>query len=883
MINSSTESKKRKLPLPPRDGGRDGEFERFIERGLQSNAPGIATSFSLGCAPDGTLLHLNASCDPRDWMAVDTRMLRFSEDSDERDLSIVTNLQSQILGRLEGVDRGVSDLGQYRSWLRHVKDPVSCDITCVPCPRLDPTIAYSKRQRLYSKEELDELEPLRGYFIDNFIIQAFPPTECRPAQDTAYQLCDAFGWRAGESEDYANKYYITKLKTSAADLCKGVKIKVSTADIPLAEVFAARDLIQAATSKQYNKLLRDDQVSHVEIGRLLDSLKSRHPQSALLSGSGRANVDLRAALRIAATCVEQFIDIDVTQDEPATTNYPVLCKLLTQFGYEIADSSIGVNAVKTKFKGDGSKQFSIMVYAKEIETLQQPGKSRDRSLDSKVHRLPHASTFGLRRRFAHSAYQNNGCTRTELKFAGSWSVKEMLEVFENVKAMIQRAFVVKSIHDHLADSECFLNQTLGVYIPSVHDMKVKALRSVPKNKRRSYKSQINHVSEGLIMHYKISTTKKKVGRPIASPVNLVRGSNGSDLLFKSIAFESPCNTPIILAVLLDYEGMKKFMAGELPLLWLRIARIKTFSAVPGQEKMFVSHLACQGIGPGCETNMAKACGVHVAYLDKLKIAASFSKKGTDYSDTPMRIMLEGCPADGGPVKIHQPSFTVKGSADVLPSTFTRVRVIEAPRGKLGRPSKTDTVPLAFSYKGDTVLVPEQHQEAIRSWFNKQINKAESYLLVRLVDSRFEFSFLDDLSIEGAQWIHGTTRKDSEIPVREAPIKILAIRRRKNGRGASFEFDIEGEGSFRAPVTTAKHLVCYLRKTEGILQDSWLKGFSKSEPSWIDLSNLGFYLEHREQRRGRVSGGKGDDEEFITIVKRGLLGNFEYVLGSEETK
>ena len=209
-------------------------------------------------------------------------------------------------------------------------------------------------------------------------------------------------------------------------------------------------------------------------------------------------------------------------------------------------------------------------------------------------------------------------------------------------------------------------------------------------------------------------------------------------------------------------------------------------------------------------------------------------------------------------------------------------VVEDSRGKMGRKPKNTTLPLAFLYKGDTIRVPEQHQEGIRSWFNGQ-NKSECYLLVRVVDSRFEYSFAADPSTEAAQWIHGTTRKDSEIPVKEVPMKILALHRRKNGRGASFEYDLEGEGSFRAPITTAKHFISYLRKNEGVLKEAWLKGFSKSEPSWIDASSLEYYLEHKKQRRGRVSGGKGDEEEFITIVKRGLMGNFDYILGSEETK
>jgi hypothetical protein len=146
-----------------------------------------------------------------------------------------------------------------------------------------------------------------------------------------------------------------------------------------------------------------------------------------------------------------------------------------------------------------------------------------------------------------------------------------------------------------------------------------------------------------------------------------------------------------------------------------------------------------------------------------------------------------------------------------------------------------------------------------------------------VDSGFEFQFPTS-----TECIRGTARKDADIPVKDTPMKILAIHRRKYGRGACFEMDLEGEGRFKAPVTTAKHFVEYLRKTEGLLEGIWLKGFSDSEQSSINLSDFGYHLEHKCRQRGRVSGGKGDEEEFISIVKKGTDSKFGFCLGSAAT-
>lgn len=191
---------------------------------------------------------------------------------------------------------------------------------------------------------------------------------------------------------------------------------------------------------------------------------------------------------------------------------------------------------------------------------------------------------------------------------------------------------------------------------------------------------------------------------------------------------------------------------------------------------------------------------------------------------------------------------------------------------MGRPSKTCLQPLVFEYQGDKHMIPDQHQDALRAWFAQQDDKSKCLLSVRCVDSIFEYNFAND-----GQHIQGIAK--TKLPVKDIPMKILAIHRRKNGRGASFEIDLEGEGRYKAPITTTKHLVAYLQNNEGILPNCWQKGFSAGEPSMVDLSSYDYFIEHKREERGRVSGGKGDQEELIDVVKREQSGTFQLVLTS----
>jgi hypothetical protein len=854
----------------PREGGTLGEFERFIQRAREKKTPGIDTPLALGRGPDGKMVQLPASCDQGQYSCIDLRHLSFSEQSTPRDLTAVQALLSRITSHVEFAEGGLSDLGPYKGWKRQVKGPEDGVIYDFPCPRLYQNLEYSNRK--YDGSTLAALDNLRQAFCDNFILSVLAQGG-KTAFDAVYELCKAFGWQVGRNvEECDHKFYVTRARKQSRAECitEGETMKISTADIPIAEVFAARDLICTAISSEHRSILLNEHSSHLTIGLILDNLRQRHPKSDLFSGLSGFRGDLIRALKTAAQHVVRFVDIDVTHDEPGTANYPALESLLEGDGHEIADSKIGRNAVRTCKTKDGARSYSILVYAKEVETIQQPGISTGRSLDSKVHRLAHASTAGLRARFGHAAYQENGSTRIELSFAGKWEVEEMLELCLQAKSLVQRVLVSKSIHNHLLDTEVYLNRTVAVFVPAIHDFKKKCLQRIAKRIRNKQKHLVNSVHEGVVVHYKTSTTGKKVGRPVATPVNLVKGSDGFDLFVRCLAFESPCNTPITLILVVD--GFDEFMQGSAPFLWVRTATVEKICDKIGEERMLVSQRVCKGLGPCCPSDLLSACGVRAAELDRLKIAVS--SKDPDYASTRMRIRVEGCPAENGHIHFPARTYVGKESVSTLPSLFTPVRICEDRRGKMGRPSQKSVMPLVFQFLGDYIRVPERHQAEIRSWRDQQQDKDNCVLLARAVESGFEFQFP-----ASTDCIRGTARKDCDIPVKDTPMKILAMHRRKYGRGACFEIDLEGEGRFRAPVTTAKHFVEYLRRTDGLLQDIWLKGFSDSEQSSINLSDLGYHVEHKCQQRGRVPGGKGDEEEYIDILKKGSDSRYCFCLGS----
>ena len=909
-------AEERGTPLP---GGTAGEFQRFIDRARENGTPGVYCPLSLGRGPDGAILQLAASSDREDYACIDLRDRGFPTQDGARDMATVHTLVARILSHAKG---GVSDLGPYEGWMRAVKGPEDGHIYRFPCPRLRQKFEPLTQARKDSEADRAALDGLRSPFCDNFVLLVRDPDSdgkepLKDALKATHRLCKFLGWQNGKKAAFTSKYYVKPAKRDGGGGAEaGYAIKVSVADVPIKEVFAARDLICTATSEENKETLQDKDVSHVTTAPLIDELKAKHDGCKLFDDED-SNADgssLRKALKTAARCVIAFRDIDVTQDEPGTGNYPLLRELFGKEGYKvrkISEAKIGLNGLKTDMMSVSGasrsatkpESHSVMVYGKEIETIQQPGASTDHSLDSKLHMVPNASTTGLRRRFEHPSYQRNGITRLELTFAGDrWTAKGMLELFARAQATVQRGLVTKSTHDHFADLELYATQTVAVFIPAVHDYKKQKRQDIDRSLTVRELSiecdKVDSVPEGMIVHYSTSTTGKSVGRRIQTDVNVLKGSDGFSKFALSLANETPCNIPIAMIVVAD--GFKEFMQGSSPVFWARVCTINTVCNKVGGERMLVSRQPCRGLGLPVEVDVLSACGVDAEKLDHFKIAVS--KERPTYDSTGMLLRIHGYPAASFDALFPMRTYKGRGALSTLPRELVKVRLSER-RSKLGRPCRDSDVPLTFQYQGDWIRVPDQHQKAIRSWRDKQPDKDSCYLFVRYIGeedepereelTRFEFQFPDTCASEsvscecarrdepGTVCVRGTARKD--IPVKDAPMRIIALRRRKCGRGVSFEIDLEGEGSIRAPNITTKNFVEYLWGTEGLEEfDAWKKGSIPLEPETIDLSRLGNYYLKSKGESGRVSGGKGDKEAFVIFSKLGADSQYSVCIESVAT-
>jgi hypothetical protein len=725
---------------------------------------------------------------------------------------------------------------------------------------------------MYSTSDLDTLSKLTKPFCDNFIVKSL--VQRGSSLSVVYDFCRALGWLSGaNADDQEGKYYLTRVFDKTRGSSTGEKIKVSVADIPLSEVLLVRAIIQESIQADNRKQILCAMSSGRAIFDLTEKLKIQYPHAKIFSdwrGSRNNQVNLHRAFLIAAEFFEEFVDIDVTQDFPGTVHIPRASRQLVKQGYEIAQSRIGHNALRTSWKRDEIKSHRVLLYDKVIETIQQPGRSKESSLDTKLHRLARASTNGLRKRFAHPAYQKNGVFRAEVTFAGDWTDADILQECDKLRgSVVERVIVSKSIHDHISDMETHVTQTIAVFIPAVHEMKREALRNIEIKRRKHYRRGINRVPDGQILFFRNGVTNKKVGRPVCAPVDLVKGSVGSSLFFNSLAFETPCNTPIVVAILVG--GFREFMNGELPILWFRLAHFeKACQANTG--RMLVSPKICQGFGSGCPKSIMTACGVNPEYLDRLKLEVRSSNP--DHSDTKMRLELRDSHVDDMSVEFIARSYDGKVSISCLPPEFVQVKLIEDGIRKVGRPFKKPTQPLCFCYRGEIHRIPEPYQDEIRAWYSQQPNKDACSIRVRVVESNFEYVLSDIQHIQG--------KAKSKLPIQELPMRILAIHRRKYGRGASFEFDLEGLGCYKAPITATKNLISHLRDKDGLLRDCWLKGFSASEPCTLEMDGYQYYLEHKREESRPMSGGKGDPEELITIVKREPDGSFQVVIKSVPT-
>ena len=287
-----------------------------------------------------------------------------------------------------------------------------------------------------------------------------------------------------------------------------------------------------------------------------------------------------------------------------------------------------------------------MVYDKIYETLQQPGKSKERSLDSKVHRLINASSEGLAGRCCHHPYQDHGLTRVEITFIGRWTAEKKDALMDEAVNIVRTGLVSKSIHDHIGDLELFLGEVPALYCPQMQELKEQELRSSHKKARKEMRKIVNTIPDGAVIHWTTESTGKSVGRIIASEVNLSKGISAFDKVMSCLAFESPCNLKVSLHILVD--GLDESLRGGAPNFRFRRVELQNCADTEECNRMLVSGKVCQGVGLKACTDVYQACGVMPSLLSHLKLAVK--AETPTYANTRLYLQHLGNPS-GLPVEV----------------------------------------------------------------------------------------------------------------------------------------------------------------------------------------------------------------------------------------
>jgi hypothetical protein len=95
--------------------------------------------------------------------------------------------------------------------------------------------------------------------------------------NTMQEFCKSIGWESGKNaDDCQNKYYITSC-IQPGGVSKSIsKLKISTADIPLADVNAVVDLMHKAIEEKWNAEPVKEDKDMIMIGEMIEELKQEN-------------------------------------------------------------------------------------------------------------------------------------------------------------------------------------------------------------------------------------------------------------------------------------------------------------------------------------------------------------------------------------------------------------------------------------------------------------------------------------------------------------------------------------------------------------------------------------------------------------------------------
>jgi hypothetical protein len=615
---------------------------------------------------------------------------------------------------------------------------------------------------------------------------------------------------------------------------------VKVADIPIADVDAGISLLCLAQNPAVRQRLlnTNNPPTLHDFMVYQQQINDAHPSAQIWRPASRAN--FQRALVLAMTYVK-FTEQDRTMDKPTTYDCDIVRQTIEENGkYTLSrHSDAGINCVKTdRLEHTNGLSYSLKVYDKNIESLQVAEKVKNRSVGNKFNRCILPSTSGQRSRFSNRKFQIHGCGRIEGNFQGiGWTAQDMDGLINEFEALLVPAMRVCSFHDKVRLIERKIRSVRAVYFPQTFQCKKKSVDSTA-----SMATSMDEVPETVVEYYQNSLTGQAIGRSIAASVDGRRTDDyGFEHTVQVLANEAPCNTPITIFILV--HGFEQFMAGNLPVLALRVLEARKLSP-QGQEVMNVMKGVQQPI------DVMNSCGINTDLLQKLRFSTTISHKfqacGLD-----LEFVLN--PTAASDFFVQPRPYQ---NYDTVPSSSCDVIIERLDESK--EPTK-----LTFYLQSTRFAVPESMHQPLLDILETMPQEKKEWrgLTASYERDKFGLRFLfpDGMSIcESACSI---------LPVQSEPMEILKLCRKRHARGHTFEFILKDLGRFKVPITISKQFHTHL---------------NQGDLDAITLIGRGYYMKHDIQECGYVKSGGKHPEELISIIQRSD-GTEIIVAKSERTK
>ena len=889
-----TQQRKNRDDISPPEGGKYGQFQRLIQKGGE----GITVPLHLGPTGQGAEIVIQPSASFDDYIAVDlnARQVLTGPFNTPREFNEknVEKLETALLNSL-GPKTEVKDM---KGW------------EILNNGRLEHAPVVSPLAMIDEEEgQMFVLLNLMKPFSDNLKVAVKhmkitgKEGEYLKPRNVLRQFLRYLGWFDGHrgDADLARKYHLPRSNQKQSGTVpladQKFHILVKGADIPLMEINALYALLHIAQEKDANgknKIMHDiESGSNNNIEAAINKFKAMFPEAQMVLNherveAGVKETHLSSAFRMSAQFIEP-VDKDTTQDTPCTYDIEQCKRLLTVAGFEIRNDhsakSMGINAMKTNVitLKDG-RTVQILIYNKDIEGFQAAAGSRERKVDNKFFYTGCASTENLRAKYAHRAYQERGIGRIEACTTGIWSDGEIEGYIFKVRAIIEPAMCVHSIHDKakLIDRRVASGYVLALLFVDIYRQKIELARKRHQAAgKRSERKRLEGIPHAMVSYYINSATRTTIGRTISSITDGRTYGNGFSELVSALATEAPCGIPIILLVAVG-DAMKEFFeGGKNPIVWFRRLDARKVADLPEQMVMHIPRRSLTN--PGINVDLESSCGIRIDEMDHMRFAIH---------NTPQTYHGTGLDLEfGSPFCVQIKTVDrLYRNYNGLPAELTSVLAGVRPRTP-DENEGDDPFNAYFDYQGTLFAFPGNRERDIKPknpnvrpepspdsetclWIRAQ-GPGPVIMSIRIRYDSLQWTLgLDTNLIETARRL-----QSKDIPVQSQHMKILKLQRTHyNGRGVSYEAYLQDEGKFSLPLTTTKRLVSYLIEQEIVDKTQWNHSAKGSLSIVLDSDDHRFYLGHTESKFGRVKGGTSDEEfveyfrkakhsdEFISIIR-----------------